>query len=989
MPIHDSIGHGKRRAGFLRDRSDSTGQPRADFWRQGLLDFVQLDVDASVAWTSIGPGPLYIDTVGDDRVFQGKGPDSGEVTDIAIDPSGDADTNIFIATNDGGIWKSTDGGASWLPTMDLMPSLSMGAVTIDPTNPQVVYAGSGNPFDGGSEFTKGVGIFRSSDGGATWAIVDGGPLDTVFAGRLINRIVVPASDTVLVATNDGLYRSTDGGQKFTNVLDGFITCLLPGTARPKETIYAGVYGVGVMKSTDGGRTFRNLFHNPGSPTSLPFGNLELAQSESNPRILLVSMQYTPPDSDPVYRGVFRSTDGGAHWHPRPLSTVDPAAEDDFGQSDYDLTLGIDPQKSSLVYAGFQELWKSTDGGRTFRKKASTAGYVHWDHHALAFSPRGHRKRGRPTTIYVGTDGGIARSTNGGATWKAINGSIASNLFLGIDIGKGAGNAYTYGGCQDTGTSARRPRDAGSTHWHQGIDGDGYLVAVDPADPRIVYGFDNALFIKSVNAGKTFLDNSDPESARVGKNLPQFDDPPSRAIALEQNNPDPKRRVVYVAFSHDLYKSTDGGASFGPSILSTQNSIISLATSTANSRLIWAGTAASSFPDPNSGGSVYVSNDGGDTWNTEVTNLPGTGSITGIAIDPADPSRVAVVYGGQSGIDATFRTGRMYLTTDGGATWNDVSGTDGKGPIGNLPDLPMHSVVFDTSVTPSALVVACDAGVMRCTGVKVSRRAVSATWKIYGAGLPNVSCSSLAIDNTVQPPVLRVGTYGRGCFELTRSAGPALSIESLLGFGFVPVGRSVSLPVYVYNCGDAPLVVTAISRSAGSADFTVDPAPAFPVTVAPGATANFGIVFTPSARGDQSAAFDLVSNDPASPCRMPASGCGVRAGAPRLATNPSGEASFGSVILPGSRSILLQMFNTGTSDLRVSKIEVSRGSHLRVHRRAYPIRIAPGGEAQVKLTYSPSKSGDTRAEVVIRSNDARGARRIVVSGRGVRRQRRRP
>lgn len=107
----------------------------------------------------------------------------------------------------------------------------------------------------------------------------------------------------------------------------------------------------------------------------------------------------------------------------------------------------------------------------------------------------------------------------------------------------------------------------------------------------------------------------------------------------------------------------------------------------------------------------------------------------------------MTYVGLSGIDATYRIQHVYLTTDSGLPWNDASGTDGAGPAGNLPDLPFHSIVFDASVNPSAMILAGDAGVMRCTNVQGTGANVKATWKIYGAGLPNVSGMSLAIDNS--------------------------------------------------------------------------------------------------------------------------------------------------------------------------------------------------------------------------------------------------
>jgi photosystem II stability/assembly factor-like uncharacterized protein len=957
MPTHDEHGHAKIREVFLRNRRDASGQPRADLWKQGLLDYIELDVDASVLWSSIGPAPLNIEsqamwgnadgTSTPDSAFQGTGPDSGEVTDIAIDPSGTADTILYIATNDGGIWKTSDGGSTWIPTMDFMPSLSMGAVAVDPENPQRVYGGTGNPFDGGSAFTKGVGIFRSTDGGRSWGVTDGGILDTIFAGMMVNRIVALGHGVLLVATGSGLFRSVDEGQNFGSnpplfnnrapVLPGFITCLLADVRDPANTTYTGVKGVGVYKLTGGGATLpaaANLFLNFGAPPQ-PFGNLEIAQSEVSPQRLLVSVQYTPPGQTPTYRGLFETTDGGANW--RLLSWVDAAAGDGFGQTDYDLTLAIDPQDDQRVYAAFQELWRSTDGGAEFESPSCTWAKVHWDHHALAMSPRAHRA-GAPTALYVGTDGGIAKSTDGGSTWSSINGAIATNLLLGIDIGRGSGNVYTYGGCQDTGTSAHRASDAGTTIWHLGIDGDGYAVAVDPADPKIVYGFDDSLFIKSIDEGRTFRTTNGNQVGvtPIGNGLPNLDGIPSRSIALEQNGTDTATRVVYVGLNDRLYKSSNAGEDFIEIYQSGQN-ITALATTTAKSEHIWAGCAD---------GSVHFSADGGATWDQTpgLKTTPVSGfAVTDIAVDPASASRVAVTYAGQSGIDATYRTQHLYLTTDGGVNWNDVSGTDGTGPVGNLPDLPLHSVVFDTSVNPSAIIVAGDAGVMRCSDVKGAGANVKASWKIYGAGLPNVACMSLAIDNSVTPRVLRVGTYGRGCFEVTRPHGPAMTVESTLGFCFARQGASYTQPLYIYNSGDAALTISAITRASGSADFTIG-AVTLPATVAAGGMLTVPVVFRPSSAGDLGAVFEISSNDPHSPYALTISGTGLASGLPRLATNPSRGTGFGGAALGTRRTILLQMLNVGMSDLHVASLQVvGSPDFAAAPTGAMPITIVPGGE----------------------------------------------
>src|ERR1035437_106820 len=415
---------------FLRDHTDPNGMPRPDVWRQAVADFYQLDLDASVRWTQIGPAPLIVDH---DQSYLGIGPDSGEVTDILIDPSDVTDQIIYITTNDGGIWRTSNGGANWLPLTDQMFSISMGAIAMDPTNPNILYGGSGNLFDGGAAFTKGAGIYRSGDAGLTWNIVDGGYFGTIFANVGINRIVCPAAD---FGANAPDFNDRQP------VVAGKICCLFLDSVTPASTVYAGVAGdsvdsngvalpvVGLLKSINAGITFpTNLFSNPGAP-ALPYGSFVVAQSQfdgatANSAVLYASVQTNLANGEEKYVGFFRSLDSGATWRVRgSLKRVARTAG--FEQSAYDLTIGVDPLNSKRVYAGFQQLWLSVDGGTTFLANAVTDTKVHWDNHAMVFSPASHRAAPPappaavpPTTLYTGTDGGIAKSTDGGLTWTAI------------------------------------------------------------------------------------------------------------------------------------------------------------------------------------------------------------------------------------------------------------------------------------------------------------------------------------------------------------------------------------------------------------------------------------------------------------------------------------------------------------------------------------------------------------------------------------------
>ena len=172
---------------------DTGGFTNATLWRYGIEDTERLPFAGPGMWRQIGPAPLLI---GNDQIFEGIGFDAGVVVDIAIDPSGGDNLTLYIATANGGIWKTTNGGASWQPLTDFLPSSAVGAVGMDPGDPNIVYAGIGNLFES-SGVPKSTGLFKSIDGGATWAHMDG-----------------------------GIARSDDGGATYVSLNEGLATALL-------------------------------------------------------------------------------------------------------------------------------------------------------------------------------------------------------------------------------------------------------------------------------------------------------------------------------------------------------------------------------------------------------------------------------------------------------------------------------------------------------------------------------------------------------------------------------------------------------------------------------------------------------------------------------------------------------------------------------------------------------------------------------------------
>lgn len=1122
---------------------NAAGRLNVDQWPFGFPDLSELVVSPGFEWVQIGPAPLKanysrpqpgggLDDVPDD--------DSGQVTEIAIDPSGSADQIMYVATDAGGIWKTTDGGLTWLPKSDFMPSLSMGAVALDPSNGQIVYAGTGNLFDPGGVFAKGVGLYKSIDGGETWAHVDGGIFGTIFGNVGINRIVLPASDSLLVATDKGLFRSVDGGlnfgaaPQFNNgrpILDGYITTLRLDTATP-TTVYAAVSGEGVFRSTDTGATFpTNLFTaGNGAPTK-PYSAIAFAQSmldknqHPNNSVLYASVQLSPPGRAPTYVGLFLSTDAGANWKHLPQMGL-RIAKDAVTQRQTvaSLTLGVDPQNSDRIYLGFEELWLSDDGGTTFPISDRTSGRVHVDHHALVFSPTSHLGTAPtpPTRLYVGTDGGITKSEDGGVNWANLSGNIASNLFLAMDIGRGPGrNEYAYGGMQDQGVAGHRPADGAfpadpPRQWRKLAFGDSGQVAVDADDPKIVYGSigdeffkmtargeklfqvravqivsalsasptspieiksldhgfrnDQIVFVDGVSgntaanstwrvtnrtadtfqlvgakgtaetsqsngigSGGTvaltafvavtdatntapieitapehpFLDgdivfvgnvkgnlaangrwkiklttsnkfqlltlagsNSQGNGAylngglargpSVGRKL-ETQDGGQRRIALAQAGPSPATRVVYYSEKDVLYRSANAGIEFSK-VYTPGDEITAVATRGQAPRRLWVGLK---------NGEVHLSTDEGATWDgppapsKPFQTKPGPGlPVAGIAIDPTNTSRVAIVFSGFSGINPAQRTRHCFLTSDDGHEWADISGTDGGGSTSNLPDIPLRSVVWDKSTNPPRLVVASDAGVAQSTDL-------GATWHVLGVNLPTVSCQSLAIDDSVTPPVLRVGTYGRSCFELRKSAGRHLVVRSNLAFGTVAAGQSPVLPMQLFNVGDADLEIITVGFLSGSNLLEMTPPLPVPFTLHVNEMRACLVRFTPAGTGNHTATFIVISNDDVQTLReVQASGSSiVAASAPRLAVDAN--LTFGRVSMVIDRTLPIQASNTGLGPLIIKKISRTGGStdFELVSPPTFPLPpLQPGEKRDLTVRFKPSSAGPLDATFEIESDD---------------------
>lgn len=978
------------------DRNDASGA-REDLWRQSWVDVSQMAMDPVGEWLSIGPAGITPNA--NIANFMGSGKVSGIVTAIAIDPnSPPATPHIYVGTGEGGVWSSNDGGANWSHLSDPVPFCSVGALafvpSVDPTKPGLLL-GTGNlSASDVSGFTRGGGLYRSFDGGTTWAALDGGAQASVFAGRAITSILVLA-DRILVATNRNLFVTHDGGLTFSPVLSGRVTWVVrdTDTARFPDVVYACVSGIGIMVSTDRGATWKtNLFDSPPKLNSTDFNNVTFVQASSGDLdFMYASLQNHPLRAKPVFVGLFQSPTHGKVWARMysakgliDTQVIGGVRED--GQSDYDFSLGVDPLDLKRVYLGLKQLWISRDTGSTFKTaitdqkvRSITYGKLHFDHHCIAFNPQLPPGASPPSRVYVGTDGGIAYSDDGGQNWINPNSGLATNLVYSLGIG---GGFYTYVGLQDNGTAVNpappppppAPQVPDPSAWAENVDGDGGNIVVDPTDGRIAYGFTNGLLEQTTDAGLNWT----PRGNVFDQELSDFRclalGPITQVVGATAAN----NRVLYVSVREKLYLSQTSGAAGlnDPPWKSFPTHITALSTTLRDPTRIWVGLLD---------GSVYRSIDQGASFNQvlKVQNMP----VNAIAIDEADSTtlqRVAVCFGNFSGVSPNIRTQHVYLTTDDGATWNDTSGTDGGDASTNLPDAPAYDVVFDPAAPtapPSRLIVALDGGVVHSLDD-------GKTWKRLGVGLPLVACTALAsYPLLANPPLLEVATWGRSCYRFTsyNSLAPAAPVARLssssLGFGPVLVNGSSVLFVDIYNVGNKALNVTSFTVSAGSNAFSIDASGSPPGPVPSGGKTRYAVTFAPTTAHDLSASLQLKCDDPANATQIiNVTGTGVAAGLPHLALSPN-HLGFGTLKRNASADLTIKLLNTGYGDLTITDIPKIEGSSDFSITSAIRSPLRSGESEDVTVHFAPTIAFEPKrtAKFKVNCNDPYNGLATIDSG----------
>ncbi|MCU7496742.1 MAG: T9SS type A sorting domain-containing protein [Ignavibacteria bacterium] len=695
---------------YYEQRSYPSGEIPSE-WRERAFKQIsknnlQLKKTASsLSWTQLGPGNI-----------------GGRIRSIIVNPQ---DPSImYVGSVAGGIWKTINGGAGWMALDDHMENLSIGSMVMDPSDPDVIYAGTGEGF-ANIDALRGEGIFKSTDAGKTWNRLPS-TLSSDF--YYVNKLAFDkTTNTLWAATRRGLFKSLDGGNTF-DVVSGLpnggnvhATDIVISYDSPSRIFVAfGLFNTAtVYRSADAGKSFQQVFTASGN------GRTVLAASASDPRVVYLSAMKL---SD-YTAGIMRVTkDGGASWD--TLRVPGPSGSTyTSNQAWYDNIIAVDPQDPNTVYAGGLDLYKSTDGGRNWTQqthwdKEGASNYVHADHHAMAIDPS------NGSNIYLGTDGGIFKSTNRGTSWVGLNNELYITQFYYGAVDP-ASSKY-YGGAQDNGTI----KSDGGTNWYEILGGDGGSVEVDYNNPNIVYMeyVDLAIF-KSTDGGKNYVKatNGIPSG---GTNF--WSGTSDRVQFIAPFTIDPNNPANLISGTYRVFRTTNGASSWSPisgdltgdGTGSSGAKITTLTVAKGNSNIIYAGC---------SNGVIRSTTDCGNTWNAKGTGLPNLAN-TKIVTAPNDPATAFAVFSGYSDGQKVFKT------TDYGKSWQNISG--------NLPNIPVNCILVNPA-NGNNLVVGTDLGVFTSTDQ-------GSSWVQNNDGLANVSVSDLDFrgsDNRIF-----AATHGRGMFS---------------------------------------------------------------------------------------------------------------------------------------------------------------------------------------------------------------------------------
>ena len=657
----------------------------------------------------------------------------GRTLAVAFNPQNPA--TIYAGSASGGLWRSTTAGAgpeAWEYVPTGFPLHGVSSIAFAPNDSNVIYIGTGEVYNYRSSIggvtirttrgSYGIGILKSTDGGATWSkSLDWSASQERGVWSVIVNPLNP--NTVWATTTEGTFRSRDAGATWDHVHTVIMGMHMVMSPADTNTVFVGYGNLGsvdhgIYRTTDGGATWTKL--SAGLPTAFQ-GKVWLSIYEANPDIVYASI------GNGWFSGagtwLVKSTDGGDTW--TTVNTFDYATY----QGWFAHFVWVPPADSSTVLTAGVDIFKSTNGGANLSRKSDWASwyfgrtppggpegppdYSHADHHFVVAHP------GDPDILYFGNDGGVFRTLDGGETFEGVNGGYQTQQFYNGFSSSWADSNLAMGGMQDNASAIYD----GSVAWRRVIGGDGAWTAMHPADTTIMFGsYQNLSMLRSDDYGASWFFIA-PPSAPTGFIAP---------YRLAPSSPD----VMYAGRSV-VYRSTSGGldwsgTNFGQPL--DGNPALAMAVSDYDADVVYVSTAPVS-----SRGRLFRTLNGGELWSDVTGTLPDR-YLMDIAVHPGDHGRLYVVAAG-------YGSGHVFRSDDFGASWSDVTG--------DLPDVPTTSVAIDPDF-PDHVYVGNDIGAYVSLDGGVS-------WSAFQEGMAD---AAMVVSLSVSPlnRMLRAATHGRGAFE---------------------------------------------------------------------------------------------------------------------------------------------------------------------------------------------------------------------------------
>ena len=685
---------------------------------------------------------------------------SGRIADIKTHPENES--VWYVATGSSGVWKTVNAGTTWTPIFDDQPSYSTGCITLDPSNPDVVWVGTGENV-GGRHVAYGDGIYRSDNGGTTWKNMG------LKKSEHISEIIVHPdnSDVVWVAAQGplwtsggerGLYKTTNGGTSWKRVLGNDqwtgVTDIMIDPRNP-QILYAATWdrhrtvaalmgggpGTALYRSDDGGENWTKLTE--GLPES-NMGKIGITISPQNPDVV-----YAAIELDRKSGAVYRSSNRGASWT-KMSDTVSGGTGPHYYQELY-----ASPHEFDRLYLMNVRVLTSGDGGKTFVQLKERD--KHSDNHAIVF------KKDDPNYIMLGTDAGIYETFDNAETWRYIK-NLPLTQFYKVAVNNAEPFYHIFGGTQDNGSaggpSATDEREGiANKHWYKTLFADGHQSATDPVYNDIIYAEtqQGGLYRIDLTTGEQV---SVQPKAGLGEPHERFNwDAP---ILVSPHNP----KRLYFA-SYRVWKSESRGDDWEPisgdltrnedrltlpimgrkqswdnawdvGAMSNYNTITSLAESPMQEGLLYAGT---------DDGFIQVSENGGESWRkipVTALGLAPRSFVNDIKADLFDANTVYVALDNHK--EGDFNP-YLFKSTDKGQSWQSISG--------NIPDRTLVWRMVQDPIKKNLLFAATEFGIYTSLNGGTS-------WQKLG-GAPTISFRDLTIQKRENDLV--AASFGRGFFVL--------------------------------------------------------------------------------------------------------------------------------------------------------------------------------------------------------------------------------